>query len=52
MNFTELKTLLDLAATYPYMIKDKGDKFEVEFFDESGDEEPYRVLTINKETMR
>lgn len=51
MNFTELKTLLDLAATYSYVIKDKGDKFEVEFFDEFDDEDPYRVLTINKEIL-
>lgn len=49
MNLTELRTLLDLAATYPYSIDVKGDKFEVHFFDEEGDEEPIRTIFVNKE---
>lgn len=49
MTITDLRTLLDLGATYPYSIENKDNRYEVNFFDEEGDVEPIRTITIYKD---
>jgi hypothetical protein len=48
MNLTDLKDLMDMAATYPWNIVDNGNTYEVEFFDEEGDEKLIGTITVRK----